>query len=353
MNKPFLILLVVGLVSCSSEDAQLPPGGGQGGGTTNQDWLIPVAEVFDGGPGRDGIPSLSNPDLLEASQTDFLFDDELVLGYYNGETAIAFPHQILDWHEIINQRVNSSSIVITYCPLTGTGIGLSQEIDNQKTEFGVSGLLYNNNLIAFDRNTQSNWSQMTLKAVNGPLIGVEMPTFKLVETQWAVWKAMYLDTKVVSTDTGWDRPYGVYPYGDFKTNNNNLFFPLSNDDPRLERKERVHGVLIDGKAKVYRFGSFESNNSLIMDSFEGEDIVVVGNRSDFMVSFFATLSDGSKPNFSAIDEGRAVLADDQGNKWDVFGFPVSGPTPLQSTQSFMGYWFAWGAFYPNPEIYGL
>jgi len=55
------------------------------------------------------------------------------------------------------------------------------------------------------------------------------------------------------------------------------------------------------------------------------------------------------------NEGKAVIADDQGNKWDIFGFPVSGPLqiPLEATQSFMGYWFAWGAFYPEPEIYGL
>ena len=74
-----------------------------------------------------------------------------------------------------------------------------------------------------------------------------------------------------------------------------------------------------------------------------------------MVSFFATLSDGSKPNLSAINEGRAILADDQGNKWDIFGFHISGPLqlPLKGARSFMGYWFAWGAFYPNPEIYGL
>jgi len=116
--------------------------------------------------------------------------------------------------------------VITYCPLTGTAIGWLQTIENQETEFGVSGLLYNNNLIAFDRSTQSNWSQMSLMAVNGPLIGTDAQTFQLVETRWTTWKAMYPETKVVSLDTGWDRPYGVYPYGDFRTNHNNLFFSI-------------------------------------------------------------------------------------------------------------------------------
>jgi hypothetical protein len=214
-------------------------------------------------------------------------------------------------------------------------------------------LLYNSNLIAFDRNTKSNWSQIRLEAVNGPLSGTKMPTFQVVETRWSVWKEMYPGTKVVSEDTGWDRPYGVYPYGDYRTNNDNLLFPVSIDDGRLERKERVHGVILNGKAKVYRFSSFEQQVSLITDSFAGEDLVIVGS-SDFMVSFEATLSDGSKPNLTPVNEGRVILVDDQGNKWDIFGFHVSGPTPLplKATQSFMGYWFAWGAFYPNAEIYG-
>ncbi len=353
MKRLLLIFSITGLISCESTDPT--GGGGPGQPPASKDWLIPVSEVFDGGPGRDGIPSLSNPELLDISQADFLFDPELVVGYFDGTNAIAYPHQVLVWHEIINQRVDNSMLVITYCPLTGTAIGWPQKIENQETEFGVSGLLYNNNLVAFDRNTKTNWAQMRLQAVNGPLIGTTLPTFQLVETRWSVWKTMYPNTKVVSTNTGWARPYGTYPYGDFRTNNNNLFFPLSIDDPRLERKERVHGVLIDGKAKVYRFSSFESENSLIVDSFQGEDIVVIGNKSNFMASFFATLEDGTTPNLTAIDEGRAILVDDQGNKWDIFGFPVEGPLqlPLIATQSFMGYWFAWGVFYPEAEIYGF
>jgi len=343
-------LLVLVLIACEGSD----PTGTPANVTPQQVWLIPTNQVFDV-LGRDGIPSLSNPELLIVSQVDFLSDSELVIGLYDGINAFAFPHQILDWHEIINIRFSRTMVAITYCPLTGTGIGWPQEIENLATEFGVSGLLYNNNLIAFDRATQSNWSQISLKAVNGPLIGTEMPTFQLVETNWSTWKAMYPETLVVSTDTGWDRPYGLYPYGDFRTNNNNLFYPLSIDDPRLARKERVHGILMDGKAKVFRFSSFDVNNSLITDTFQQQDIIVVGNRSDFIVSFLATLPDGSKPNLSAINEGRAIITDDQGNKWDIFGFPVSGPLqmPLEATQSFMGYWFAWGAFYPEPVIYGF
>ncbi|MCK5692976.1 MAG: DUF3179 domain-containing protein, partial [Bacteroidales bacterium] len=81
--------------------------GGKGGtftpGTGGQDgWSIPLDEVFDGGPGKDGIPALTEPANISAGDADYLSDDELVIGFVHGDEARAYPHQILDWHEIIN-----------------------------------------------------------------------------------------------------------------------------------------------------------------------------------------------------------------------------------------------------------
>lgn len=316
-------------------------------------WLVPVSYVFEAA-GRDAIPALTDPPLIDNSEAQYMFDPELVIGYYDGQTAIAFPHHILDWHEVINHRVNGFFLTITYCPLTGTALGWPQEIDGFETEFGVSGLLYNNNLIAFDRNTGSNWTQITATAVNGNKIGTQIPTFQLVETRWSSWKEMFPGTQVLSRDTGWDRPYGQYPYGDYINDNDDLFFPLTTDDQRLPRKERVHGLIENDQAKIYRFSSFDSGNHLILDSFQGKDLIVVGNKDrNFIVSFYRQLADGSTPDFRVVDEGKTILADGQGNKWDIFGNPVAGnlQQPLVATRSFMGYWFAWGAFFPSPEIY--
>ena len=351
MRVTFAILMVI-LWGCdSSFDAG--PGGGNPNPNPGDPWLIPTNLVFEA-TGRDAIPALNNPPLIEAQAAGYLFDPELIIGYYDGQTAIAYPHHILDWHEIINQTLNGDLLTITYCPLTGTGIGWPQNIEGFETEFGVSGLLYNNNLIAFDRNTGSHWAQMTSTSVNGPKIGTEIPTFQLVETRWSTWVAMFPETKVVGRDTGWDRPYGSYPYGDFRSDHDDLFYPLTTDDGRLQRKERVHGIVVNGNAKVYRFPSFGENNTLILDTFEDQELVVVGNEdSNFIVSFSSTLDDGTKPIFTVINEGAAILADDAGNKWDIFGNHVAGDLqkPLIPTRSFVGYWFAWGAFYPRPEIY--
>ena len=358
MKKYLLIAVGLLLFACDNGEEIIPiatPTPNTPPPNNNNAWLIPTNLIIDAA-GRDAIPSLSNPELIDIDEAGYLFDPELVLGYFDGQTAIALPHHIMDWHEIVNMRVNSKSVVISYCPLTGTGIGWSQGFDDFESEFAVSGLLYNNNLIAFDRNTGSNWSQQSLLAVNGPKIGTEIQTFNLVETRWSTWKAMYPNTKVVSRNTGWDRPYGNYPYGDFRSDHDDLFYPLTTDDRRLLRKERLHGILVDGDVKTYRFSSFGDSNVLIEDSFKGTEVMIVGNeQANFMVSFEAQLSNGTRPNFQVINEGAAVIADDQGNKWDVFGKLVASGnslTPdLTPTRSFMGYWFSWGAFYPTPEIF--
>lgn len=353
-------VLIILIMSSCGKDVDII--GNNSGNTPNGNpavsiWNIPKNEVFDGGPGRDGIPALEDPEKVSVDAAGYLLDQELVLGFFDGENAIAYPLQILDWHEIINDEVDNFPFAITYCPLTGTGIGWERTINGNPTTFGVSGLIYNNNLIPYDRQTNSNWSQMRLDCVNGPLINTEIKTFQLLEIRWFAWKEIFPQSKVLSTNTGVDRPYGLYPYGDYKTNEDNLLFPLDIDDRRLNRKERVHGIIIDDVAKVYRFGSFTSANTLINDIINDQEVIIVGNATkNFIVSFYPQLEDGTNLDLSVVDEENVILEDNLGNKWDVFGFAVSGPAKgenLKRTESFMGYWFAWGAFYPNSEIYDL
>lgn len=352
-------ILTMWFVSCNSDnDAVNIPGSSANNDDT---WNIPRGEIFDGGPGKDGIPALEDPDLINAEEAFYLSDDDLILGYKNGNEVIAYPHPILDWHEIINDKVNDHAFAVTYCPLTGTGVGWNRVIDGEETTFGVSGLLYNSNLIPYDRNTDSNWSQIRLDCVNGTLRGNVIETFSLVETTWSTWKGMFPATRVVSTQTGHSRNYSRYPYGDYKTNNSRILFPFTPNDTRLGTKERVHGIIIDGQAKAYRFGSFSEGTNLIQDVFKNEAVVIVGNQSrNFIVSFSRVLDDGTELNFSIAPEQNTespnpvIMVDQEGTKWNVFGEAVEGPrtgSTLVETVSFIGYWFSWGAFYPGLEIY--
>lgn len=353
--KPTLITAILaGLLvyGCSKESINNTNGGNN---NNTSEWLIPKDEVLDGGPGKDGIPALQNPEFITTAEASYLSDDDLLLGFADGDDIRAYPHPILDWHEIINDDVNDHSIAVIYCPLTGTGIGWDRIVNEKKTTFGVSGLLYNSNIIPYDRESDSNWSQLLLQSVNGQLKGTDAQTYNLVETTWGTWKNAYPSTKVVSTSTGFSRNYDRYPYGSYKTNDN-LIFPINNSDDRLHKKERVLGIIVNESMIVYRFDSFENSISLINDEFRSKKLVVAGSKNlNLIVAFNRELTDGTTLVFEPLqNELPAVLLDNEGTRWDIFGRGISGPRAgqqLEQETQMMGYWFSFAAFYPDVTLY--
>ena len=324
-----------------------------GSTSTTTGWLLPVDEVKDGGPGKDGIPSIDNPIFVDASvdDTSFLNDDDLVVGIVkNGETK-AYPYPIMNWHEIVNDKFNGEPIAINYCPLTGTAFAWNGESNGSPTSFGVSGLLYNNNLILYDRSTDTNWSQLRLQAVNGAVLGEKPKLSNVVETDWKTWRTLYPNTKVLTTDTGFDRPYNIYPYGDYRTNQDLFLFAVNPLNNALPHKERVYAIIACTTSKVYRFQNF-TNGKVIKETFEGVNYLIVGNEK--VINSFV-LNDSQKDlTFTFSFNGSEIFfTDDEGNSWDVFGKALSGPRVgevLKSAKSVVSYWFAIAAFYPNPTI---
>lgn len=327
------------------------------------EWLIPENEVVDGGPGKDGIPSIDDPNFAPVNEIDYVGENRRVLGIKIGDQVRAYPHQILDWHEIVNDRIGEVPFAVTYCPLTGTGIGWNRTVDGETTEFGVSGLLFRNNLVPYDRKTDSRWSQMQMRGVFGTHSGVNIETIDMVETTWGAWKSMYPDSEVLTTDTGFNRDYGGYAYGrTYSTDHSNILFPIKNNDTRLENKVRVHGVIGDEVAKqnaevrVYELRKFGEGVSTVHDQIGGVDIVLVGSSNlDFAASFESTLADGTVLEFEPVQNALPIVMEDQeGNRWDLFGYAVEGPRQgeqLAPTKSYTGYWFAWADFFPSLEIY--
>jgi hypothetical protein len=320
-------------------------------------WTIPLSEVYDGGPGKDGIPAISDPKFISVGEVDYLSDDDMVLGFMEEGEIRAYPHTILNWHEIVNDQVGEVYLSVTFCPLTGTGIGWDRDIDGEITTFGVSGLLYNTNLIPYDRLTDSHWSQIRGDCVEGELKRRQIDTYHLVETSWKTWKEMYPSSKVMSAETGYGRNYLVYPYAGYTLDDDFLLFPVSHSDSRLPNKKRVHGIVISGSARVYQFSEFGDQVIVKQDQFKGQDFVIVGNGKDnFIVSYHSDPGDGSVLEFKAVqDQYPVVMTDQECNGWDLFGLAVSGPrkgTRLKPSGGFNGYWLAFAAFFPGAQISG-
>ena len=368
--KIVLVLFVLINWSCSKDNNEVTPTVTPTTPNTptvgNDDWLIPQNEVRDGGPGKDGIPSVDNPSFSSIDQIDFLEEQDLVIIVETGEDIKAYPHPILDWHEIVNddiiemvngELVANSSLSLTYCPLTGTAIGWDGNVAGTKTSFGVSGLLYNSNLMPYDRATDSFWSQMEHKCVKGALVGTEINTFHVLEMSFSTLKETYPDAQVMNTSTGFNRDYQRYPYGDYRTNNNSIIFPVSNTDARVPSKERVLGVVVGEEVLTYRFSSFSNQTvNVVQNRFNGKDLVVFGSRSkNFLTAYENKLADGTVLNFEAVENALPIVAqDNEGNQWDIFGKAVAGPRTgeaLPAVLNYIGYWFSWATFNVGLEIY--
>jgi hypothetical protein len=211
--KFILIVMLVFLPFCDEDSNEIIP---------SNEWLIPKNQIRDGGPGKDGIPAINSPKFIPLKDAPTLNSD-LVIGIQIGSVIRAFPHPILDQHEIVNHTIDSTSFALTYCPLTGSGIAWDTSSFSLDKTFGVSGQLFNSNLIPYDRSTNSNWSQMMNICVNGELIGQDAKQIHLVETTWATWKMLYPNSLVLSRNSGFDRNYDVYPYGDYKFSDRLIF----------------------------------------------------------------------------------------------------------------------------------
>ena len=163
----------------------------------------------------------------------------------------AYPIRILNYHEIVNDRIGDTAFAVTYCPLCGTGVAFDAEVAGKAREFGVSGLLYNSDVLIYDRQSESLWSQIMSKAVSGPLKGARLRKIPIQHTRWEDWLEGG-DTLVLSLDTGYRRDYSRSPYGSYD-DDRNLYFPGNASSARYHPEERVIGFELDGRFKAYPF----------------------------------------------------------------------------------------------------
>ena len=269
-------------------------------------------DILHGGPPRDGIPSIDHPRFLPADEADFLEPEDPVLGVFHGNEARAYPIKILDWHEIVNDRIGSTPIAVTYCPLCGSGVVFKTRVAGRVLSFGVSGLLYNSDVLLYDRETESLWSQLLHRAVSGPNNKRKLTTLPVLHTTWAAWRKRHPDTRVLSEDTGFIRDYGRSPYLGY-AKARALYFPVEGPRaPHYHPKEPVLGVEVDGQFKAYPFSELaKQGRSSISDTLGGKKIWI---------------------------------------EWDAEAYSA-GIEPQSGVSSTRLFWFAWYAFHPKTDVF--
>lgn len=273
--------------------------------------LVDPGEIHQGGPPKDGIPAIDRPKFVPAAQAK-LDPGDRVLGVALHGEAKAYPVRILNWHEVVNDKVGGAQVAVTYCPLCGSGVTFSALMNAKPRTFGVSGLLYNSDVLLYDRETNSLWSQLLAQAVTGPAKGAKLEIVPTAHTSWEDWRARHPGTRVLSEDTGYARDYARDPYAGYDVSPV-IFFPVANASARFDSKEVVLGVEIDGRRKAYPFAELAKTDGDFADRVGDRDVRIVYDRR----------------------HRTARVLDASGKE-------------LASVTS---YWFAWYAFYPQTAVF--
>lgn len=181
-------------------------------------------DILSGGPPKDGIPSIDNPQFWTASDIKGLEEHEPVLSLtVNGETK-AYPIRILTWHEIVNDEIGGVPVAVTYCPLCNAAIVFDRTVDGDVTEFGVSGKLRYSDMIMYDRDTESWWQQFTGEAVIGERLGNKLKVIPSRTESWSRLAKRHPDAKVLVPNNTHLRQYGANPYVRYDSANRPFLF---------------------------------------------------------------------------------------------------------------------------------
>jgi hypothetical protein len=285
-----------------------------GDGTMNgfdlSNLTVDRGEILAGGPPRDGIPAIDAPGFVAAQEVNYLRDEDIVVGLVRGARARAYPLRILVWHEIVNDTFDGEPLAVTYCPLCGTAMVFDRRAGGRERSFGVSGLLYRSDVLMYDRETGSLWSQLAMESVSGPAAGARLVWLPSEHMTWQAWRQRYPDSEVLSPDTGFRRDYGGTPYASYFASDEPMF-PVPKSRTELPDRALVVGTIVGGEAKAYPVEDLRSVEAL--DDHVGGTPVVV--RYD---------ADSRRPE-------------------------VSGPEGEQ-LPSVVVFWFAWQGFYPETGL---
>lgn len=173
---------------------------------------VDFGEILSGGPPKDGIPSIDDPQFAPVAEMGDLAPREPVIALVINGDARAYPLRILTWHEICNDVVGGVPVAVTFCPLCNSAIVYDRRVDGVATEFGVSGKLRHSDLVMYDRATESWWQQFLGVAIVGEQTGKQLRLVPSRLESWEKFAARYPDGKVLVPGDPNLRPYGQNPY---------------------------------------------------------------------------------------------------------------------------------------------
>jgi len=328
---------------------------------------INVEEIISGGPPKDGIPAIDDPEFVSVNTAGrWLHPQEPVIVLEYKDRARAYPLQILIYHEIVNDEFMGLPVTVTFCPLCNASIVFDRRLEGQLLDFGTTGNLRKSDMVMYDRQTESWWQQFTGSGIVGQFAGKTLTQLSSKIVAFKEFRLTYPDGEVLSRDTGYSRPYGTNPYRGYDRVGDIPFLFTDPVDPRLPAMERVISVGSDNDYRLYPFSAF-GRAGLLHDQLGDLPLVIFYRKNLLSVLDNRKIAE-SRSIYSAIAYDRRLqgevldfiiasgeIVDEQTrSKWDIFGRAVTGPLKgeqLKAVDNGVHFAFAWLAFNPESEIY--
>ncbi len=328
---------------------------------------IDLSEILSGGPPKDGIPAIDQPEFVNNEEAkEWLNPLEPVIAVYIGDAARAYPLQILMWHEIVNDTLGDTPISVTFCPLCNACIVFDRRVEDKLLDFGTTGKLRKSDLVMYDRQTESWWQQFTGEGIVGDMTGVKLKRVPAQIIAYEDFAEAFPEGEVLSRETGYSRAYGRNPYSGYDRIGQNPFLFDGEVDKRLPAMERVINITVNGTYRIYPFSAFDGN-PVINDTVDQTSVVLFSRKGTYSALDKSVIAESRKiPSVTAFQrrlgdrelnfhvEQGVIVDGETGSSWNLFGQAIAGPLKgevLQPADSGVHFAFAWLAFRPNSEIY--
>jgi len=297
---------------------------------------------------RDAIPSIDEPVFADAHHGT-PSDEAVVL---DGDPPRAYPIRILGSHEVVNDVVEGRPIAVTWCPICGSAAVYDRRVDGRTLTFGVSGVLVDDALVLYDRETGTEWRQTTGEAIGGELAGADLALLPHTIERIGPFLATNPTAEVLQPERGpadaafaLERFYPADQYRGYVTDDEFGLYAMRGEGERrtwdrtdLDPKTPVLGVERDGAAVGYPRPVVESAGGVLHDDVGGLSVVVT------LAANVETPEDGrlyayEDPGFPLELHEGALRGD--GTTWD----PATGESDdgrrLQRVPARHLYAFAW------------
>ncbi|MDP7019619.1 MAG: DUF3179 domain-containing (seleno)protein [Pirellulaceae bacterium] len=303
---------------------------------------------------EDQFITADRPQFVAADEAEFLDDEEEVLGFVIDGQPRAYSIRALSYHHAINDQVGETPLLVTYCVICSSGVGLDPRWEGRRLEFGFHGI-WQGTAVLYDRKTRSHWLHVTGECVEGDLQGAKLKRISGRHVLWREWRRDHPNTQVMAEDPKFADEY--FPAQNARRGR--YFFPsgflstIQSRDDRLELHALVYGVTHGGKQKAYPIDALANGDGWTQDTVGDQPIVVIADELTRSAAGFVRRLEGRTIDIEKGEDGQLRDGATK-SRLNAAGYFIDGPlqgSRLPLVDGLQAEWYGWYAIYPTTDLY--